>query len=208
MVQPDEAIFYLGLNLTGNAYHYKLGASVAFKPDDVLNDKLMSVDIGSNVWVNAYENNDVYNPGGVHEELQSGVHNDLSSLKGLSKFQVLQNAFKYAIDISLTDPVNGAGGSELTFKPYQVEPVKVLSGAPAVQCPIPKLGTPADIVCQVSVRKTAWPGETVANGSIYMSYDEKTGLISSKTDANFPKNMTVTQTGLTNFEFKLTSNTP
>src|SRR5207249_441349 len=129
--------------------------------------------VGTGVWVNAYEHNDAYNPEpGVHEELKSGTHNDLTSLHGLSKFQVLANQFGYAIDVKLVakDSLRSSpnGTYEFTIIPYQVDSVKCLNGDDYKPCPIPKLTPPdSEIICQVSVRETAWPGQTIANGSVY-----------------------------------------
>ncbi|GAM19759.1 hypothetical protein SAMD00019534_029340, partial [Acytostelium subglobosum LB1] len=205
-VGTDRVKFYTQKNLAGSYNkEYKVGDSIAFLPNDPDNDKYMSCEIGTECWVNAYEHNDAFNPEpGAHQELKSGVHNDLTSLKGLSMFQVLENKFGYAIDIRLVDFKDTKGGYKLSLIPYQVNPAVCLSGDAFIQCPIPKLTPPdSEIVCQVVVAETAWPGATVANGSVYFRYNPSTGLLSFRKTEGFPTNMSLTQAGMTQFTFKL-----
>ncbi|EFA79229.1 putative calcium-dependent cell adhesion molecule-3 [Heterostelium album PN500] len=226
-----QAIFFTSKNLTGTAVTYNEGDTIAFAPNDQYNvgfynsffnqsfhyyynhyaDKFLSCNIGSSVWVNAYQHNDVYNPEpGVHENLPSGVHNDLSSLQGLSMFQVLANQFAYAIDVKLVckDSLvsSPAGSYAFTIIPYQVNPVTCKNGDDYVQCPIPQLSPPdSEIVCQITVAQTAWPGATVANGSVYFKYDPSTGIISFRQTEGFPTNMDLVQDGKTQFSFGILS---
>ncbi len=206
-IKPNQVAFYKAKNLQGSPVIYNEGDSVAFPPFHPDNDKYLSCEVGSEIWVNAYEHNEAYSPQpGVHEELYSGVHNDLTSLNGLSKFQVLAKHFGYALDIKLVakgDVASApAGAYELTLIPYQVEPAHCKNGDDYIACPIPKLTPPdSEIVCQLTVRKTAWPGETVANGSIYFKYTPDTGLISFRKTEGFPRNMDINQDGKTNFVF-------
>ncbi|EGC31853.1 hypothetical protein DICPUDRAFT_57459 [Dictyostelium purpureum] len=212
-VESNKVKFFTAKNCTGTGVEYTEGDSVAFEPNDQYNDKFLSCIIGTNVWVNAYQHNDVYNPEpGAHEELKSGTHNDLSSLNGLSKFQVLGNEFGYAIDVKLIasgDLVSSPAGTyKFTIIPYQVSAVTCLNGDDYVQCPIPKLNPPnAEIVCQIIVAQTAWPGATVANGSVYFQYDPSTGILNYRKTEGFPTNMDVTQNGKTNFDFKILKET-
>eukprot|EP01133_Synstelium_polycarpum_P019507 gene19507-23369_t len=153
-----------------------------FKSKNCVGTPYLSCVVGENCWVNCYQHNDAFNPEtGVHQELKCGTHNDLSSLKGLSKFQVLSNIFGYAIDVKLVDkvsPVDTKCAYEFTIIPYCVQPVKTFSGNDYVQCPIPKLTPPnAEIVCQIVCKQVAWPGTVVSNGSIYFQYEPSTGIL-------------------------------
>eukprot|EP01133_Synstelium_polycarpum_P007843 gene7843-9204_t len=207
-VESNEVKFYKSKNCQGTPVSYKEGASVAFTPNDPDNDKYLSCIVGTNIWVNAYQHNDAFNPeAGAHENLTAGTHNDLSSLKGLSKFQVLGNEFGYAIDVKLTDktvPKLADGGYEFTIIPYQVEEVKCVTGDDYKQCAIPQLTPPdSEIVCQIVCRATAWPGAVVANGSVYFKYTPTTGLITFRKTEGFPTNMSIVQEGMTNFNFSI-----
>lgn len=208
-IKTTQVAFYKAKNLQGSPVIYNEGDSVAFPPFHPDNDKYISCEVGSDIWVNAYEHNEAYSPQpGAHEELGPGVHNDLTSLNGLSKFQVLARHFGYALDIKLEakDKLAGAakGAYELTLIPFQVDPVKCKNGDEYTACPIPKLTPPdSEIVCQLTVRKTAWPGETVANGSIYFKYTPENGLISFRKTEGFPHNMDIKQDGKTNFIFEI-----
>ncbi|GAM26461.1 hypothetical protein SAMD00019534_096360, partial [Acytostelium subglobosum LB1] len=198
--------FFKQKNLAGTYNkEYRVGDSIAFTPHDADNDSYMSCEIGTRCWVNAYQHNDAFNPEpGAHKELRSGVHNDLSELKGLSMFQVLQNTFGYAIDIRVVDFKGSKDGYKMTMIPYQTAPVSCMCGGDYVQCPIPKLSPPdSEIVCQVIVQATEWPGSTVANGSIYFKYNPTTGLLSYRKTEGFPSNMSLSQEGITQFTFKL-----
>ncbi|EGG19822.1 calcium-dependent cell adhesion molecule-1 [Cavenderia fasciculata] len=202
--------FYTAKNYGGESVNYAQGTSVAFLPNDKYNDKFLSCKVTSGTWVNAYEHNDAFNPeAGAHEELR-GDNPDLSSLNGLSMFQVLADSFGYAIDIKLVCGGSlssaAAGSYKMTFIPYQVNPVTTMNGDAYIQCPIPKLTPPdSEIVCQLSCQETAWPGATVANGSVYFKYTPNTGVISFRKTEGFPTNMDVTQDGKTNFIFSLNS---
>lgn len=208
-IKTTQVAFYKAKNLQGSPVIYNEGDSIAFEPFDPDNDKYISCEVGSEVWVNAYEHNEAYSPQpGAHEELYSGVHNDLTSLNGLSKFQVLANHFGYALDIKLEtkDKLADAakGAYELTLIPYHVDQVHCKSGDDYTACPIPKLDPPdSEIVCQLTVRKTVWPGETVANGSVYFKYTPETGLIGFRKTEGFPEHMDVKQDGKTNFIFEI-----
>ncbi|KAF2078203.1 hypothetical protein CYY_000493 [Polysphondylium violaceum] len=207
-IDSNKVRFFYAKNCSGSYKEYTEGQSIAFEPNDPDNDKYMSCLVGSNVFVNAYQHNDAWNPEpGAHENLNPGTHNDLSSLKGLSKFQILAVGFSYAIDIKILDKLGGAAGAyKLTLIPYQVNPATCVTGDIYKQCPIPKLTPPdAEIVCQVTVQETAWPGATVANGSIYFKYDPTTGLVTFRKTEGWPHNMSITQSGKTNFDFCLDS---
>lgn len=208
-IKSNQVAFYRAKNLQGSAKIYNEGDSVAFEPNDPDNDKYLSCEVGSDVWVNAYEHNDAYTPQpGVHEELVSGVHNDLTSLNGLSKFQVLAKHFGYALDIKLLTGGKLAGAKagdyDLGLTPFQVDPVHCKNGDDYTSCPIPKLNPPdSEIVCQVTVRQVHPPQQYIANGSIYFKYNPDTGLISFRKTEGFPANMEIKQDGKTNFIFEI-----
>ncbi|EGG20297.1 calcium-dependent cell adhesion molecule-1 [Cavenderia fasciculata] len=190
--------FYTATNYGGEAVQYNEGVTVDFARDDKYNDKFQSCRIPSGLWVNAFQNNDASGTDtGIHQELH-GDQTDLSFMGGLSNFQVLSDAFGYAIDVKLVcggDLANTPANSyQMDFIPYEVTGVQCINGNDYIQCPIPKLDPPnSEIVCQVSVKELAWPGANVANGSIYFQYDPSSGIISYSDKGGYPANMTITQ---------------
>ncbi|KAM9955735.1 hypothetical protein ACTFIW_001938 [Dictyostelium discoideum] len=209
-VDANKVKFFFGKNCTGESFEYNKGETVRFNNGDKWNDKFMSCLVGSNVRCNIWEHNeiDTPTPGKFQELLQGSTNNDLTSINGLSKFQVLPGAFQWAVDVKIVNKVNSTAGSyEMTITPYNVEKVACKDGDDFVQLPIPKL-TPADseIVCHLTVRQTKTPYDYVVNGSVYFKYSPTTGQVAViKKDETFPKNMTVTQDDNTSFIFNLNS---
>eukprot|EP01133_Synstelium_polycarpum_P022462 gene22462-26940_t len=241
-VQPTEVKFFKSLSCTGDSSSYFEGDTIALPFIASNPDKYLSCIIGSDIWINAYENNDAFNPDiGAHERLESGTHNDLSYLNGVTKFQVLSKSNSFAIDIKLTDKTSAAKGSYLlTMVPEPSLAVSVLSGSPYTQyktaspsengtyeiaihpehthatksfsgsafipVPVKKLANSpnSEISCRFNVKRTEWPHQYVAKGSINFVYNPSNGVLTlNKTQ--FPINMDVVQVGKTDFIFGLHS---
>ncbi|MFJ5657170.1 hypothetical protein ACIQD5_27925 [Streptomyces microflavus] len=61
-------------------------------------------------------------------------------------------------------------------------------------------------MCQISVRETAWPGQTMANGSIYFRWrweGEGEPTVAFRQSEGFPSNMSLREEGDNSFTFSL-----
>ncbi|EGC38123.1 hypothetical protein DICPUDRAFT_46027 [Dictyostelium purpureum] len=207
-VDSQKVKFFFGKNCSGESFEYSRGQTVRFNAGDKWNDRFMSCIVGSAVQCNIWEHNEIDTPTpGKYALLQPGsTTNDLTFINGLSKFQILPRDFNYAIDFKIEKGSSLTKEYEMTLIPYQVSPAKNTTGHDYVQCPIPKLTPPeSEIVCQVSCKETAWPGATVANGSIYFKYSPSTGQVSFRKTEGFPHNMAIKQDDNTSFIFTLNS---
>ncbi|EAL64530.1 hypothetical protein DDB_G0285817 [Dictyostelium discoideum AX4] len=207
-VAPTKVKFFFGKNCTGESFEYDEGETVRFNYGDEWNDKFMSCIVGASVKCNIWEHNEIDTPTpGKYEQLAQGsTNNDLTSINGLSKFQVIPGDFQWAVDVKIVDNIANTpvGSYEMTLIPFGVPQVVCRDGDDFVQMPIPQL-SPADseIVTQVAVRDTR-TGVYVANGSCYFKYDPSTGQVSiRKPVETFPPNMDTVQDDNTSFIFNL-----
>ncbi|MFF0390469.1 hypothetical protein ACFYS8_17520 [Kitasatospora sp. NPDC004615] len=76
-------------------------------------------------------------------------------------------------------------GGRSACSPYRHEPVKVENGRGYAECELSLKGTD-EVVVQVDVKKTAWPGNSVANGSVRLHWTDasQTTIATSQTDGS------------------------
>ncbi|KAK5580514.1 hypothetical protein RB653_000534 [Dictyostelium firmibasis] len=207
-VDPTKVKFFFGLNCTGDSFEYDEGQTVEFSDGDEWNDKFLSCIVGASVKCNLWQHNDITTAPGNYEQLAQGsTNNDLSSMGGISKFQVIPGDFQWAVDVKLVNNVNTTVGSyEMTLIPFGVQQVSCRDGDDYIQMPIPELSpSDSEIVTQVAVRDTK-SGVYVANGSCYFKCDPSTGIVSvRKPTDTFPPNMDAIQQDNTTFNFNLNS---
>eukprot|EP01133_Synstelium_polycarpum_P022273 gene22273-26717_t len=180
-VEGNQVQFFAEKNCKGNPVQFFEGDSVTYSADHADNDKYMSCIIGSKVWLNAYQSSGVDQllAGDQHLQLKTGTHNDLTPIKGLSKFQVLSTQHSFAIDLKFSDSTDKAKGYyTLSVLPTDEQHVTLFSGMDrTVQVPIGS-GKPltGEVNCQIIVREHSLPHSIVANGNIFFKYDCKTGI--------------------------------
>ncbi|MFF0294535.1 hypothetical protein ACFYST_15325 [Kitasatospora sp. NPDC004614] len=89
------------------------------------------------------------------------------------------------MQVQLVAADGNAGDYVLAFIPYQHEPVKVENGRGYAECELSLKGTD-EVVVQVDVKKTAWPGNSVANGSVRLHWTDasQTTIATSQTDGS------------------------
>eukprot|EP01133_Synstelium_polycarpum_P016944 gene16944-20156_t len=207
-VDNNEVLFYKSKNLQEDSYSFRVGDTIEFPADHPDNDRFRSCNVGRDVIVNVYESNDLVGQSNYSQLRGPGVDNNLQWLGGLSKFQVLSNAFVFAIDIRVVSKIpNDKSSYELTLEAVRSPPCKAIScNANYVQCPITAFDSGDQVICKVLVRQSDYPWSYISNGSIHFKYNMSTGVITHTTDRlSFPSNLSITQEGKTNFCFNIKS---
>ncbi|KAN0035309.1 hypothetical protein ACTA71_004574 [Dictyostelium dimigraforme] len=164
---------------------------------------LRSLKVGKFCKINIWDKN------GTMETYLAGDYPDITQkIPNVDIVQAVDIQFKFSVDIRLKHNISGkpAEGFKLTVIPYQLNPVEIVSGADYSGVQIPELNPPdAEIVCQVAVRETAWPGQTVANGSIYFKYTPSNNTLSYRKTGGWPTNCDIVQDDVSGFTITLNS---
>ncbi|MET8544487.1 hypothetical protein ABZW03_28170 [Kitasatospora sp. NPDC004799] len=89
------------------------------------------------------------------------------------------------LQVQLVAASGNAGDYILTFIPYQLEPVEVENGRGYAEIELPLKGTD-EVVAQIAVRRTAYPGNTVAQGSVRLHWTDasQTTIATRQTDGS------------------------
>ncbi|MBC3843480.1 hypothetical protein GXW82_34575 [Streptacidiphilus sp. 4-A2] len=75
-------------------------------------------------------------------------------------------------------------------------PVEATSGAGYVDIDLAGPPGTQEVACQVSVKETAWPGQTLANGVLYLHWtDDSQTTIATRQTEGFPQNCKLTEDG-------------
>ncbi|MEV7123841.1 hypothetical protein [Kitasatospora griseola] len=100
------------------------------------------------------------------------------------------------LQVQLAAPGGRAGDYVLTFVPYEHEPVKVENGSGYVETELEVNGTD-EVATVIEVRKTAWPGNSVANGSVHLHWTDasQTTIATLETDGGSLYDCKITEDG-------------
>ncbi|KAM9966466.1 hypothetical protein ACTFIR_006682 [Dictyostelium discoideum] len=122
--------------------------------------------------------------------------------------QAIDVEFKYSVDIRFNHNVKGRDPKafQLTVIPYQLKGAEIVSGGDYSGVQIPELNPPdSEIVCQISIRELAWPGQIFANGSIYFKYTPSNNTVSYRKTEGWPTNCEIVQDDVSGFTITLNS---
>lgn len=203
------ATFFEGLNYTGEQHFYGESSKVVEVPSS-LNDKFHSVKVGQLSKVFAWQH---YGSGGKYFEWEEDQPN-IDAIGGLSVLKVVPNR-AVGVSIRLLDDTKSSNVYCMTAKVYgEGEAANVYScdDNPNYQL----VGTIApgaggeNIVSQITVRGTNWPGAAINNGSVFFTIDPN-GIVDIDRGVsfeNFPDNMTIEKVGPSRFDLHLISEEP
>ncbi|KAM9981324.1 hypothetical protein ACTFIY_003620 [Dictyostelium cf. discoideum] len=164
---------------------------------------LRSLKVGKFCKINVWDKN------GTMETYLGGDYPDITDkIPNVDIVQAIDVEFKFSVDVRLKHTVKGRDPNafQLTVIPYQLKSVEIVSGGDYSGVQIPALNPPdAEIVCQVSIRELAWPGQTFANGSIYFKYNPSNNTLSYRKTEGWPHNCDIVQDDVSGFTITLIS---
>ncbi|KAN0035308.1 hypothetical protein ACTA71_004573 [Dictyostelium dimigraforme] len=186
-VGDKDGMFFEQKNFEGGPWLIKGGGRYNF-----YSNGLRSIKVGKLCKIKAWDNF------GTMKSYTPGEYPDITyDLRDIKLVQALDVDCDYSVDIKFNHKINGIPADDA---------VEIASGANYTSVQIPQLNPPdAEIVCQVSIRETAWPGQTVANGSIYFKYDSSNNTISYRKTEGWPNNCEIVQDDVTGFTITLNS---
>ncbi|KAN0003709.1 hypothetical protein ACTFIZ_009854 [Dictyostelium cf. discoideum] len=164
---------------------------------------LRSLKVGKMCKVNIWDQN------GTMQTHLGGDYPDITDkLPNVDIVQAIDVEFKFSIDIRLKHTVSGRDENafQLSIIPFSFPKTEITSGEDYSGVQIPELNPPdSEIVCQVSIRELAWPGQTFANGSIYFKYTPSNNTLSYRKTEGWPTNCEIVQDDVTGFTITLKS---
>eukprot|EP01133_Synstelium_polycarpum_P016943 gene16943-20155_t len=206
-VDINKVIFYKSKDFQGDSFTFTVGDSVDFPEGHPDNDKFMSCQVGRETLVNCYQNNDLADTSAdLFCQISAGAHPNISTIGGLSKFQVISNSHIYGVDVKVVSKIpNDKANYDLTLEAPRTSVKTNSSNTKYAQCPIADTYESDMTPCKVIVRNSDFPWSVVDMGVIYFSYNKVTGLVKHTLSDGFPSKITVTQEGKTNFCFNIES---
>ncbi|KAK0650994.1 Beta/Gamma crystallin-domain-containing protein [Cercophora samala] len=202
-VDPSTAKFYVKKEFEGDEYPYSIGADVSVPGS--LNDKFLSVNVGNNTKVIAWQH---YNESGVYREWE-GANPDISDIGGLSRFKVVENNTR-AISFQFVDQTGGTPLQySLKIDARDVGTVLIKSNEDPLEWHLvgilPAGGPP--VTTGVFLRNEG-TGVYLSVGSIYFQWNKDTNEVDIVESEAFPPQLKYTRKGPSAFEIALIDNTP
>lgn len=204
-VDSQAAVFYEGKDFEGTEHDYKVGDNISVSED--LNDKLLSVNIGSLAKVIAWRDYDNSSDSGTFQEW-TGPQPDITSLGGLSRFAVTAINDR-AISFLFKD---ATGGDErqysLKINAAEVGEALLYSNVDdeyRLVGIMPDNGPPVTTAIYL---RDEYSGVYIAVGSIFFQWDEANDQVEIVQDDNWPNQLTSEQTDKSAFLITMIDKTP